>query len=870
MAVYKLTDFSDIISAVMEELKLQATDETSKTRIKRIANMVYLNEVVPISRWPWLNGYTTVTHAGYYSGGTVSVTPTSATATLSVAPASSNGDAGSFLGYKFSVDQTNEIYTITAHTALSQTITLDKPYNGTLNTAATFKIWKDEVDLPVDFRESVDVWHDHASTPLLARGLQEYRKLVSRAPKAEGRPEVYSTYDYKDPSVGTPEYELDRFRVMKVYPSLSQYTTILKVDYVIEPQALELDGDEPLIPINDRIVLFYGILSHAWGSIMRNTEEAMRHRQLFEAHLSRMMGKVQDTHDKPKVQPDSVWARQMRGNRIKGMVRKNLAGIGGGATHTAPTYLEDVTINGAQITGDVTVTPGVTIDGVDLSALATEVDDHVNNVANAHAASAITVTPTGTLVSSNVQDALVELQGELDVVNGLQNGYILVGDASDNASEVLMSGDVTIDNTGVTIISAGAITDTEIASGADIARSKIASGSANVVVVNDGTGALSESTVTSTELGYLDGVTSSVQDQLDDKASTELDNLGTTAINADLLPEANATKDLGSLTKRWAEGHFEDVTTTSVEVYSQDMADSLGSIAAGNDTGGGATDGDILIQATDTGTTHNTYGIKATAVKPIGITTVDNGSNTATVEVKTGDAAAGSSGDITIATGTATSDRGTIFLSAKVIHSIGALAVSSDGNSTSGSAATVSGLNSGLVLLTNSLLVSVTGLAAPALGSQVVLLSNVTGNSITILNESGGTAANRILTGTGASVVLANNASLLLVYDDSNSRWRVVGGSGGGSESVATVTGTATLDLTYNTVLADSTTSFTITLPAAASSANKIYKIKKTNTGDITIDGNSSETIDGALTKVLTVLNECVTIQCNGTAWYII
>lgn len=39
-------------------------------------------------------------------------------------------------------------------------------------------------------------------------------------------------------------------------------------------------------------------------------------------------------------------------------------------------------------------------------------------------------------------------------------------------------------------------------------------------------------------------------------ATTELDNLGTTSINADLLPQA--TKDLGSNSNRWAETHTTD------------------------------------------------------------------------------------------------------------------------------------------------------------------------------------------------------------------------------------------------------------------------------------------------------------------------
>jgi len=64
----------------------------------------------------------------------------------------------------------------------------------------------------------------------------------------------------------------------------------------------------------------------------------------------------------------------------------------------------------------------------------------------------------------------------------------------------------------------------------------------------------------------------------------------------------------------------------------------------------------------------------------------------------------------------------------------------------------------------------------------------------------------------------------------------------------------------------------TMTLPAAAGHFGRIYTIKKTDgsANTVTIDGNASETIDGATTKVLTAQYEVVTIQCDGANWHII
>ena len=60
-----------------------------------------------------------------------------------------------------------------------------------------------------------------------------------------------------------------------------------------------------------------------------------------------------------------------------------------------------------------------------------------------------------------------------------------------------------------------------------------------------------------------------------------------------------------------------------------------------------------------------------------------------------------------------------------------------------------------------------------------------------------------------------------------------------------------------------------VTLPAV--SAGLQYTITKTDaitTHNITVDGNSSETIDGELTQALTTQYDAITIVSNGTTWF--
>jgi hypothetical protein len=98
-----------------------------------------------------------------------------------------------------------------------------------------------------------------------------------------------------------------------------------------------------------------------------------------------------------------------------------------------------------------------------------------------------------------------------------------------------------------------------------------------------------------------------------------------------------------------------------------------------------------------------------------------------------------------------------------------------------------------------------------------------------------------------------------------------------GAGSFALPITTKTADYTagssdYTILVSCSSANITITLPAVASYVGRIYNIKKIDATGYTviIDGNSSETIDGALTQTISTQYETLTIQNNGSSWYII
>lgn len=358
MSVYEVKTFKDIQDAVFEELKLQTADTASRSKVKRDINMVYIHEVAAFKRWFWLSGTTSIEHKPYYAGGTASVTPDSNLVTLSTAPLTSQE------GKYFATDNYAEVYKVVSHIAGSDQLVLNTPYTGVMNNAVSFKMWTDQLILPTDCRETIEVWHDFSKQGLKPVGLQEFRKIVAENPRTQGRPRYYTTYDYVDPSPEDPEFESDRYRVMLLYPSIYDASTTMHIDYVKDIEPLELDTDEPVLPIQDRMVLVYGALSRAW-SRERNPEEAARNLQLFQNKLAMMAGKLEDSFEQAQIVPKSRYIAAKRGPRISRF--KGTGSLDGGA-YTAPSYLKNVTVHGAILTDDMTVSTGVLIDGRDISA----------------------------------------------------------------------------------------------------------------------------------------------------------------------------------------------------------------------------------------------------------------------------------------------------------------------------------------------------------------------------------------------------------------------------------------------------------------------------------------------------------------------
>ena len=74
-----------------------------------------------------------------------------------------------------------------------------------------------------------------------------------------------------------------------------------------------------------------------------------------------------------------------------------------------------------------------------------------------------------------------------------------------------------------------------------------------------------------------------------------------------------------------------------------------------------------------------------------------------------------------------------------------------------------------------------------------------------------------------------------------------------------------------NVILCNATSgSFTITLPAVASSTHRVYSVKKTDSSGniVLVDGTNAETIEGSATQTLSSQYDMLTVVCDGSAYY--
>ncbi len=142
---------------------------------------------------------------------------------------------------------------------------------------------------------------------------------------------------------------------------------------------------------------------------------------------------------------------------------------------------------------------------VDTRATSVALTAHIDDTSAAHAASAVSNTPSGNLAATDVQAALNELQTDVDTRLTAAGAAALTNKSFD------------ADGTGNSITN---IENADIKAAAAIALNKLAATTVSRALVSDGSGFVSPATTTATEIDYVNGVTSAIQTQINTKAPT--------------------------------------------------------------------------------------------------------------------------------------------------------------------------------------------------------------------------------------------------------------------------------------------------------------------------------------------------------------
>jgi len=176
------------------------------------------------------------------------------------------------------------------------------------------------------------------------------------------------------------------------------------------------------------------------------------------------------------------------------------------------TQIADDAVGADQLASSAVVTASIVDANVTLAKIANQAGNTVlvRDANSSGVVSAKAVTDTQILIGDGTGFTAAALSGDVTMAN---DGAVTI---ANGAVENAMLAD---DAVGADELAANAVVNASVASGAAIAFSKMADLTASRALVSDGSGDVSVSAVTSTEIGYLDGVSSAIQTQLDAKTT---------------------------------------------------------------------------------------------------------------------------------------------------------------------------------------------------------------------------------------------------------------------------------------------------------------------------------------------------------------
>ena len=304
--------YTQIEERVMNALRIPTSNSTERVKVQAVINEVY-RDICAKQDWWWLKKKTSIATTPKFETGTVSVTQNSTTITFSTIPTMTmlDGSTGSQLnirGYTLSIPTGSSdplpLYYIDApYTIGSVNAVLESVYTNETDSAASFRLYQDQYRLPADCGKVLSFQRFGEVQPARRVGIEEM-KQIKQYDRREGRPELYTVFDFVD--TGDPTAR--RYLQIHPFPDVQYRMEI----WYKQNLNTELTGqDQPFIPDDYRQVLFYGAMSRAYVIFLNDLDRSSYFLNMFNDVMALMSAQQKEyADDHSQITPDMTAYRR--------------------------------------------------------------------------------------------------------------------------------------------------------------------------------------------------------------------------------------------------------------------------------------------------------------------------------------------------------------------------------------------------------------------------------------------------------------------------------------------------------------------------------------------------------------------------------
>lgn len=290
--------FTDIQTRVMNALRIPTTNTTEATKVGHIINDVY-RELYAMHDWWWLIKRDSFNTVAPYSTGTIALTQSSTSATLS--SASSISRSGSKLIVASETTDSGAVWRIDSHTASATAVTLDGPgYSGATNATASFSIRHDEYSFDCDVGKPLRLQrfgYSHPCQPISPSEMMQLKAYDT----STGKPQLWTVEDFSTTGDATTYRRL----ILHPYPD-----AIYRLEVIFKRVLnTEVSGSTNFFIPDDYIyILVWGALARAYPIFLNDLQRGTYFQALYDQLLAKMIGAQRERYeDPPKIQPRDAW-----------------------------------------------------------------------------------------------------------------------------------------------------------------------------------------------------------------------------------------------------------------------------------------------------------------------------------------------------------------------------------------------------------------------------------------------------------------------------------------------------------------------------------------------------------------------------------